>query len=202
MAIWTVIQSYWRHRHIVLPVSAHVWILVALFAGVVQQILWNLNAIYFFNWLICIHNNTYMTFFIHEWLSSLKPFFEIRPIDWFFSGRNVGDTPKLWLISLDIMNLLCLIADLWAVLLIIIVSEVRVLIRPIERFHVVLIYSRCIIRHESWAIWMKIGQRIILFIMFLTQIHFLYFLDRRLLLSDDLPFQLLISMLIAGMHLF
>ena len=188
MAIWTVIQSYWRHRHIVLPVNAHVWILVALFAGVVQQILWNLNAIHFFNWLICIHNNTYMTFFIHEWLSSLKPFFEIRPIDWFFSGRNVGDTPKLWLISLDIMDLLCLIADLWAVLLIIIVSEVRVLIRPIERFHVVLIYSRCIIRHESWAIWMKIGQRIILFIMFLTQINFLDFLDRRLLLSDDLSF--------------
>lgn len=201
MAIWTVIHCYWRHGHIVLPMNAHVWILIALFARVIQQILWNLNAIHFFNWLICIHHNTYMTFFIHEWLSSLKPFFEIRPIDWFFSGCNIGDTPELWFISLDIMNLLALITDLWAVLLIIIVSKVRVLIRPIERFDVVVIHSRRIVRHESLAIWMKIGQRIILFIMFLTQIHFLDFLDRRLLLSDDLSFQLLF-MLIAGMHLF
>lgn len=99
------------------------------------------------------------------------------------------------------MNLLALITDLRAVLLIIIVSKVRVLIRPIERFDVVVIHSRRIVRHESLAIWMKIGQRIILFIMFLTQIHFLDFLDRRLLLSDDLSFQLLF-MLIAGMHLF
>lgn len=54
------------------------------------------------NWLVCVLNNPYMSFFIHEWLSSLKSLFEIR-IERLFSN-NIRNPIELLVLSLLILR--------------------------------------------------------------------------------------------------
>ena len=150
MSVWTVIHRYRSHWNVICSNISNFRILITLFAWVIQQILTNLYPINFFNWLISVHYNPYVTFFIHQWLSSLESLFKIWAIYWLFTRSNIRDTSVLLGLSFDITHRWNLLLINIRVILWIIISKVWMLIRSIKGSYWLIVYSR-IVLSMSWT---------------------------------------------------